>query len=161
MRKIFSFIVITHFDFENVWIDGIVWLSLVSGAHGLDHRHHEGRLRSPHLLHPAQVQQVTVIPVRSVSSQCDCRRCLFLCTSLMVLVAFASLSIYTLLVDSDWLSADLTTKMNFIPMSPPICSDFWTALWLLVGCHLNWGWPSLQMYIIFRLLVKPQERVQE
>ena len=34
----------------------------------------------------------------------------------MVLVAFASLSIYTLLVDSDWLSADLTSKMNFIPM---------------------------------------------
>ena len=34
----------------------------------------------------------------------------------MVLVAFASLSIYTLLVDSDWLSADLTTKINFIPM---------------------------------------------
>jgi len=44
------------------------------------------------------------------------RRVLFLCTSVLVFIAFASMSVFTLIVDQGWLSEVVTTKMNFVPM---------------------------------------------
>ena len=41
---------------------------------------------------------------------------LFLCTSVLVFIAFASMSVFTLIVDQGWLSEVVTTKMNFVPM---------------------------------------------
>ena len=44
------------------------------------------------------------------------RRRLFLCTSILVLVAFSSMSVFTLVVDQGWLDESITTQINFIPM---------------------------------------------
>jgi len=44
------------------------------------------------------------------------RRRLFLFTSILVLVAFVSMSVFTLVVDKGWLDESITTQINFIPM---------------------------------------------
>merc|ERR1711953_890008 len=44
------------------------------------------------------------------------RRRLFLFTSMLVLVAFVSMSVFTLVVDKGWLDESITTQINFIPM---------------------------------------------
>merc|ERR1719266_3112422 len=44
------------------------------------------------------------------------RRRLFLCTSMLVLVAFVSMSVFTLVVDKGWLDESIATQINFIPM---------------------------------------------
>ena len=41
---------------------------------------------------------------------------MFLFTSLLVLVAFVSMSVFTLVVDKGWLDESITTQINFIPM---------------------------------------------
>ena len=44
------------------------------------------------------------------------RRFLFLCTSVLVLVAFVSMSVFTLVVDQGWVEENITARMNFVPM---------------------------------------------
>ena len=41
---------------------------------------------------------------------------MFLCTSMLVLVAFLSMSVFTLVVDKGWLDESIATQINFIPM---------------------------------------------
>ena len=41
---------------------------------------------------------------------------MFLCTSLLVFVAFVSMSVFTMVVDKGWLDESITTQINFIPM---------------------------------------------
>ena len=41
---------------------------------------------------------------------------MFLFTSVLVLVAFGSMSVFTLVVDKGWLDESITTQINFIPM---------------------------------------------
>ena len=41
---------------------------------------------------------------------------MFLCTSILVLVAFVAMSLFTLVVDQGWLDESITTQINFIPM---------------------------------------------
>ena len=44
------------------------------------------------------------------------RRRLFVCTGMLVFMAFASLSVFSLVVDQGWLDEAITRQINFLPM---------------------------------------------
>ena len=69
--------------------------------------------------HTAWITSVTKvvcsIPTFYILHRFD-RRVLFLCTGLLIVTSFASLSVFTLADDQGWVSEELTNTINFIPM---------------------------------------------
>ena len=60
------------------------------------------------------------------------RRRLFVCTGMLVFMAFASLSVFTLVEDKGWLDESVIKQINFIPMVSVILAYVGVGLGFLV-----------------------------
>ena len=64
--------------------------------------------------------------------KCDLRRRLFISTGTLVFMAFASLSMFTQLVDKGWLDEAISRQINFLPMVSVILAYVGAGLGFLV-----------------------------